>query len=224
MSSVWGVTRIMSLRVFVTCSIVLLVVKRLLCLVRLCYVSSYRSTREKDSKGSWHEKGRSSSYSSSAFSQPSSSHPNDDDNDGNDEGTSRASTPSPTRFVKSLTNKVPRVLSNPPNIDPNMGPFYTYQIEILNRQVHLRDEQRSGILLIRIREGNEEPIKEEEEVRIQQKSQENHQKWANTDTRNGRVYKSQKLQSNMVKQSKKINSQSTLVKVNTKGQNPKIPF
>ncbi|GJS33820.1 hypothetical protein Tco_0509523 [Tanacetum coccineum] len=43
-----------------------------------------------------------STFSSSAFDQPSSSHLNDDD-DGNDEGTSRASTPSPTRFVN--TNK-----------------------------------------------------------------------------------------------------------------------
>ncbi|GJZ43018.1 hypothetical protein Tco_0590273 [Tanacetum coccineum] len=48
-------------------------------------------------------KGRHSTSSSSAFAQPSSSHLNDDD-DGNDEGTSRASTPSPIRFVTSLTN------------------------------------------------------------------------------------------------------------------------
>ncbi|GJX41009.1 hypothetical protein Tco_0255999 [Tanacetum coccineum] len=48
------------------------------------------------------------STSSSTFDQPSSSHLNyDDDDDGNDEGTSRASTPSPTRFVNSLTNDVP---------------------------------------------------------------------------------------------------------------------
>ncbi|GJQ93855.1 zinc finger, CCHC-type containing protein [Tanacetum coccineum] len=48
-------------------------------------------------------------------------------------------------------------------------------------------------------------------VRIYQKSQENRQKWANTDTGNGGVYKSWKLQSNMVKQSKKINSQFLVV-------------
>ncbi|GJX29296.1 hypothetical protein Tco_0237375 [Tanacetum coccineum] len=46
------------------------------------------------------------SNSSSTFDQPSSSHLNDDD-DGNDEGTSRASTPSPIRYVNSLTNQVP---------------------------------------------------------------------------------------------------------------------
>ncbi|GKE67299.1 hypothetical protein Tco_1521460 [Tanacetum coccineum] len=83
------------------------------------------------------KRGWSSTSSSSAFGQPSSSHPNDDDNDGYDEGTSRASTPFPTRFVNSLTNEVPRVFLNPPNIDPNMEPFYTRQTEILDRQVQL---------------------------------------------------------------------------------------
>ncbi|GJT75367.1 copia protein [Tanacetum coccineum] len=90
-------------------------------------------------------RGRSSTSSSSAFGQPSSSHPNDDDNDGNDKGTSRASTPSPTRFVNSLTNEVPRVFKNPPNINPDMEPFYTRQTKILNYQVQLRDEHRGGL-------------------------------------------------------------------------------
>nr|GEX61420.1 retrovirus-related Pol polyprotein from transposon TNT 1-94 [Tanacetum cinerariifolium] len=55
-----------------------------------------------------------------AFGQPSSYHLNDDDDDddGNDEGTLRASTPSPTDFVNSLTNELPQVFENPPNIDP----------------------------------------------------------------------------------------------------------
>ncbi|GJV82603.1 hypothetical protein Tco_1522501 [Tanacetum coccineum] len=94
-------------------------------------------------------RGRPSTSSSSAFGQPSSSHLNDDDDDGNDEGTSRASTPSPTRFVSSLTNKVPRVFLNPPNIDPNMEPFYTRQTEIINRQVQLIYEQHGGLRSIR---------------------------------------------------------------------------
>nr|GEU78003.1 copia protein [Tanacetum cinerariifolium] len=80
-------------------------------------------------------RGRSSTSSSSAFGQPFSYHLNDDDNDGDDEGTSRAITPSPTYFVNSLTNEVPRVFSNPPNIDPDIEPFYTRQTKILNRQV-----------------------------------------------------------------------------------------
>ncbi|GKB20195.1 hypothetical protein Tco_0854118 [Tanacetum coccineum] len=52
-------------------------------------------------------RGRHSTSSSSAFDQPSSSHLNDDDDDVNDEGTSCASTPSPIRYVNSLTNQVP---------------------------------------------------------------------------------------------------------------------
>ncbi|GJU11983.1 hypothetical protein Tco_1134379 [Tanacetum coccineum] len=77
-------------------------------------------------------RGRSSTSSSSAFGQPSSFHPNDDDND---EGTSRASTLVPTRFVISLSNDIPQIFSNPPNVDPNMEAFYSRQTEILNRQV-----------------------------------------------------------------------------------------
>nr|GEV80465.1 pentatricopeptide repeat-containing protein [Tanacetum cinerariifolium] len=44
--------------------------------------------------------------SSSTFNEPYSSHLSDDD-DGNNEGTSRASTPPLVRYVNSLTNKVP---------------------------------------------------------------------------------------------------------------------
>ncbi|GJU11584.1 hypothetical protein Tco_1133980 [Tanacetum coccineum] len=88
---------------------------------------------------------RSSTSSSSAFGQPSFSHPNDDDEDGNDEGASCASTPSPTHFVNSLSNDIPKIFSNPPNIDPNMEEFYTRQTKILNHQVQLRDEQHGRI-------------------------------------------------------------------------------
>ncbi|GJW64700.1 7-deoxyloganetic acid glucosyltransferase-like protein [Tanacetum coccineum] len=90
-------------------------------------------------------RGRQSTSSSSAFDQPSSSHLNDDDDDGNDEGTSRSSSPSPIRYVNSLTNQVPQVFQNPPNIDSNLEPFYTRQTEIINRQVQLRDEHRGGV-------------------------------------------------------------------------------
>nr|GEZ20094.1 reverse transcriptase domain-containing protein [Tanacetum cinerariifolium] len=86
------------------------------------------------------KRGRHSTSSSSAFNQPSSSHINKDD-DENDKGISRASTPSPTRFVNSLTSEVSRVFQNPPNIDPDMEPFYTRQTEIINRQVQLRSEK-----------------------------------------------------------------------------------
>ncbi|GJT79011.1 retrovirus-related pol polyprotein from transposon TNT 1-94 [Tanacetum coccineum] len=88
-------------------------------------------------------KGRPST-SSSTFDQPSSSYLKDDD-DGNNKGTSHASTPSPIRYVNSLTNQVPQVFQNPPNIDPHLEPFYTRQTEIINRQVQLRDEQRGEV-------------------------------------------------------------------------------
>ncbi|GKB84325.1 retrovirus-related pol polyprotein from transposon TNT 1-94 [Tanacetum coccineum] len=52
-------------------------------------------------------KGRHSTSSSSAFDQASSSHLNNDDDNGNDKGTSCASTPSLIRYVNSLTNQVP---------------------------------------------------------------------------------------------------------------------
>nr|GEZ10442.1 hypothetical protein [Tanacetum cinerariifolium] len=83
--------------------------------------------------------------SSSAFDQPSSSHFNDDDDDGNGQETSRANTPSPIRYVNSLTNEVPRVFQNPPNIDPHLEPFYTRQTEIINRQVQIRDKHRGRL-------------------------------------------------------------------------------
>ncbi|GKA21485.1 retrovirus-related pol polyprotein from transposon TNT 1-94 [Tanacetum coccineum] len=53
------------------------------------------------------KRGRHSTSSSFAFDHPSSSHLNDNGDVGNDEGTSRASTPSPTQFFNSLTNEVP---------------------------------------------------------------------------------------------------------------------
>ncbi|GJT95335.1 retrovirus-related pol polyprotein from transposon TNT 1-94 [Tanacetum coccineum] len=90
-------------------------------------------------------RGRQSTSLSSAFDQPSSSHLNDDDDDGNDEGTSRASTPSPIHSVNSLTNQVPQVFQNPPNIDLHLEPFYTRQTKIINRQVQLRDEHCGGV-------------------------------------------------------------------------------
>nr|GEU66784.1 retrovirus-related Pol polyprotein from transposon TNT 1-94 [Tanacetum cinerariifolium] len=110
------------------------------------YVDRNITSERKTRKDYGTKRGRHSTSSSSAFGQPSSSHLNDDDDDdGNDEGTLRASTPSPTRFVNSLTNEVPRVFENPPNIDPGMKSFYTRQTKILNRQVQLRDEHHGGL-------------------------------------------------------------------------------
>nr|GEU89886.1 histidine kinase 3 [Tanacetum cinerariifolium] len=85
------------------------------------------------------------STSSSTFNEPSSYHLNDDDDDVNNEGTSRASTPSPIHYVNSLTNEVPQLFQNPPDIDPHIEPFYTRQTEIINCQVQLQDEKHGGV-------------------------------------------------------------------------------
>ncbi|GJX21270.1 hypothetical protein Tco_0223947 [Tanacetum coccineum] len=69
-------------------------------------------------------RGRHSTSSSSAFDQPYSSHLNDDDDNGNDEGTSHASTPSPIPFLLlditlSLSPITPlENLSSPPSPSP----------------------------------------------------------------------------------------------------------
>nr|GEW06929.1 hypothetical protein [Tanacetum cinerariifolium] len=89
-----------------------------------------------------------SASSSFDFDHPSSFHYVDDDNDENDEGTSRASTPSPTRFVNSLSNEIPQVFSNPPDDEHTMKTLFTRQTKILNHQVQMQDEQRSRLMLI----------------------------------------------------------------------------
>ncbi|GKA93563.1 hypothetical protein Tco_0815549 [Tanacetum coccineum] len=86
-----------------------------------------------------------SASSSSAFDHPSSSHYVDDDNDEDDEGTSRASTPYPTSYVNSLLNGIPQVFTYLPHDEQNMATLFTRQTEILNRQVQMRDEHRSGL-------------------------------------------------------------------------------
>nr|GEV51109.1 Gag-Pol polyprotein [Tanacetum cinerariifolium] len=102
---------------------------------------------QKTRKGYGTKRGRQSTSSSFAFDQPSSSYLNDDDDDGNEEGTLRASTPFPAHFVYSLTNEVPRVFENPPNINPDIEQFYTHQTKIINHQVQLRDEHHGRLRL-----------------------------------------------------------------------------
>ncbi|GJV96266.1 hypothetical protein Tco_1547843 [Tanacetum coccineum] len=62
---------------------------------------------QKNRKDRGMRRGRRSTSSSFAFDQPSSSHLNDDDDDGNSEGTSCVSTLSPIHYVNLLTNQVP---------------------------------------------------------------------------------------------------------------------
>ncbi|GKF19232.1 hypothetical protein Tco_0067870, partial [Tanacetum coccineum] len=68
-----------------------------------------------------------------------------DDNDENDEGTSHASTTSLTCFVNSLSNEIPQVFSNPLDDEQNMQNLFTLQTGILNHQIQMRDENRSGL-------------------------------------------------------------------------------
>ncbi|GJV22166.1 hypothetical protein Tco_1371186 [Tanacetum coccineum] len=100
-----------------------------------------------EKKGLWHKKDRhsTSASSSSAFDHPLSLHHVDDDNDEDDEGTSRASTPSPTSYVSSLLNEIPQVFTNPPHDEQIMATLFTRQTEIFNRQVQMRDEHRSRL-------------------------------------------------------------------------------
>ncbi|GJY45948.1 hypothetical protein Tco_0435011 [Tanacetum coccineum] len=107
-----GVIRIMFPCVFVTCSIVSYTLKS--STLPISWQSEWISVmnplaaqqERKLRKDRGTRRGRHSTSSSSAFDQPSSSHLNVDD-DGNGERTSRASSPSPIRYVNSLTNQVP---------------------------------------------------------------------------------------------------------------------
>ncbi|GJR36626.1 retrovirus-related pol polyprotein from transposon TNT 1-94 [Tanacetum coccineum] len=86
-------------------------------------------------------------YASSpyAFNSSSSTHHIDDNDDENEEVTPHANTPSPSRYVKSLSNDVPQVFQNPPHGDQTMQTIYTRQTKILNHQNQLRDEPRNGL-------------------------------------------------------------------------------
>ncbi|GJS05505.1 hypothetical protein Tco_0322013 [Tanacetum coccineum] len=84
----------------------------------------------------------SSASSSFVFVHTSSSHHLDDNDDENEEDNSRASTPSPSRFVNPLSNVVPQVFKNPPHENQTM---HTYLTKILNHKRQYRDEHRNGL-------------------------------------------------------------------------------
>ncbi|GJT06765.1 hypothetical protein Tco_0841227 [Tanacetum coccineum] len=70
----------------------------------------------------------SASSSLFTFGHPSSSHPNDDDNDGNDEGTSCVSTPSATHFVnlfKKDGTTTPDPITKSSSLSPPNAPLKT---------------------------------------------------------------------------------------------------
>ncbi|GJU74199.1 putative reverse transcriptase domain-containing protein [Tanacetum coccineum] len=94
------------------------------------------------------KRGRHSTSASSSFTfdHPSSSHHVDDEDN---EGTSHVTTPSPTRYVNSMSNDVPQVFTSPPHDEQDMETFLIRQTKILNRQVQMRDEHKSGLRSIR---------------------------------------------------------------------------
>ncbi|GJS39300.1 hypothetical protein Tco_0564343 [Tanacetum coccineum] len=90
-------------------------------------------------------RGSSFHFFSSSFRLTSYLILNDMNDDGNEKDLAVPITPTPIRYINSLTNQVPQVFQNPPNIDPHLEPFYTRQTEIISRQVQLRDEHRGGV-------------------------------------------------------------------------------
>nr|GEW21240.1 hypothetical protein [Tanacetum cinerariifolium] len=80
-----------------------------------------------------------------AFDHLSSSHHVDDENDEENEGTSHVSIPSPIRYVNSLSNEISQVFTNPLNDEQNMKTLFNHQTEILNHQVEMRNEHKSGL-------------------------------------------------------------------------------
>nr|GEU57252.1 putative polyprotein [Tanacetum cinerariifolium] len=125
----------------------------------ICQNGGVTQQEQKPRKDRDTRRGRHSTFSSSAFDQPSSSYLNDYDDDGNGKGTLHVSTPSPIRYVNSLTNEVPQVFQNLPNIDPHLEPFYTHQTKIINRHVQIRDEHHRGLRLKHQGYIKEEPLK-----------------------------------------------------------------
>nr|GEW51626.1 hypothetical protein [Tanacetum cinerariifolium] len=76
------------------------------------------------------------------FVHTSQSHHLYDNDDENEEETSCASTPSPSKFVNSLSNDVPQVSEYPPHANQTM---LTYQTQILNHQSQYRDEHQNEL-------------------------------------------------------------------------------
>ncbi|GJU71669.1 hypothetical protein Tco_1263074 [Tanacetum coccineum] len=76
---------------------------------------------------------------SSAFDHPSSSHYVEDDNDEDDEGTSRVNTLSPTSYLNSLSDDIPQVFTNPPHDEENMETLFTRQTKILNQETNKKE-------------------------------------------------------------------------------------
>ncbi|GJX28557.1 hypothetical protein Tco_0236636 [Tanacetum coccineum] len=100
----------------------------------------------------------STSSSTSALVNPSSSHPIDDENIENNDGISRASSCSPTRFVNSLSNNIPQVFSNAPITSVVMVSGYMPSLFYLN------DDKGKGKAIMKDKKQKLTGIKEVDEL------------------------------------------------------------
>ncbi|GKC34362.1 hypothetical protein Tco_1046746 [Tanacetum coccineum] len=87
---------------------------------------------------------RHSTSSSSAYHHGSSSHQENDDEDVQNEGTSRASTPSPTSYLNSLSPLTHHQYNIPTSSQQNSGLLFERQTTLLNRQQQMHEEQRGA--------------------------------------------------------------------------------
>ncbi|GKD83248.1 hypothetical protein Tco_1350087 [Tanacetum coccineum] len=87
---------------------------------------------------------RYSTSSSSSFHHGSSSHQVYDDEDVQNEGTSRASTPSPTLYLNSLLPLTHHQYNTPTSSKQSNDLLFVRQTILLNRQQKMHEEQRSA--------------------------------------------------------------------------------
>ncbi|GJS75495.1 hypothetical protein Tco_0725376, partial [Tanacetum coccineum] len=93
------------------------------------------------------KKDRHSTSSSSAYHHRLSSHQFNDDEEIQKEGTSRASTPSPTTYHDSLSPIHPQMFKKPTTHEQNITVIFDRQTFLLNRQEQMHVEQRGAFKL-----------------------------------------------------------------------------
>ncbi|GKD02625.1 hypothetical protein Tco_1177599 [Tanacetum coccineum] len=91
------------------------------------------------------KKGRHSTSSSPVFHHGSSSHQFDDDEEIQEEGTFRNSTPSPTTYFNSLSPIRPQVFQDPKLHEQNMPTLFSRQTSMLNRQEIIHVDHRGAL-------------------------------------------------------------------------------
>ncbi|GJW60670.1 hypothetical protein Tco_0110005 [Tanacetum coccineum] len=90
------------------------------------------------------KKGHHSTSSSTSYHHGLFSHQFDDDEEIQDEATSRTSSPSPTTYLNSLVLIRPHVFKNPTSPKQNTDTLFNRQTLLLNRQQQMHEEQRGA--------------------------------------------------------------------------------